>query len=157
MFAKPQSEHEWLHQLVGNWDVHHACQMPDGSQSTTTGKMICRSLGGMWLLCEGSGSSPDEGEWSSVMTLGFDPVKSKYVGTFVGSMMANIWNYEGEREADSNRVPLSTIGPKFDGSGTCNYRDTLEIVDANTWRLSSEMQNDDGTWVQFMDGKHHRI
>lgn len=94
MFAKPQSEHKWLDQLIGDWSFTHECQMPDGDTSTTHGKMACRSLGGLWLICESSGE-PAEGEsWSSIMTLGFDPNLNHYVGTFVGSMMANIWYYQ---------------------------------------------------------------
>ncbi len=89
MFAKPQQEHQWLEQLFGQWTFEHECQMPDGSKSTTQGEMTCRSLGGMRLICESSGESPDGGEWSSIMTLGFDPAINQYVGTFVGSMMAN--------------------------------------------------------------------
>ena len=52
MFAKPQSEHQWLDQLVGEWTFEHECQMPDGSTSNAPGKMTCRSLGGLWLICE---------------------------------------------------------------------------------------------------------
>ena len=156
MFAKPQKDHEWLHQLLGNWKVHHDCEMPDGTKSMTEGTMNCRSLGGMWLICESMGESPEGEAWSSLMTLGFDPTKGHYVGTFVGSMMANIWEYEGELDASGKRLPLNTTGPKFDGSGTCNYRDTIEIIDADTWLFGSEMQNEDGSWVHFMHGKHTR-
>lgn len=156
MFAKPQAEHEWLNQFVGDWNVHHDCQMPDGTTSTTTGTMSCRSLGGMWLICESCGESPEGDAWSTIMTLGFDPAKGNYVGTFVGSMMANIWDYNGERDASGNRLPLNSVGPKFDGSGTCNYRDMLEVVDADTWLFGSETQNEDGSWVKFMNGKHTR-
>ena len=79
-----------------------------------------------------------------------------YVGTFVGSMMANIWTYQGELDSGGKRLPLETVGPKFDGTGTCKYRDTIELVDADTWLFSSELQNDDGKWSQFMQGKHTR-
>ena len=157
MLAQPQDEHRWLEQLLGRWDMHHDCVMPDGSSSVTNGKIDCRSLGGMWVLVEYSGESPEGKPWSSVMTLGFDPAKDCYVGSFVGSMMSNIWNYTGKRAAGEDRLVLDTVGPAFDGSGTCNYRDTIEIVDANAWRLISAMQNEDGSWTQFMNGTHSRI
>jgi hypothetical protein len=156
MFAKPQSEHQWLDQLLGLWTFDHNCQMPDGSHSTTQGSMTCRSLGGMWLICESSGKSPDGSDWSSIMTLGFDPAQNQYVGTFIGSMMTNIWPYHGVLDATGKRLPLNSVGPKFDGSGIGNYRDTIEIVNVDTWRFISELQNDDGEWVQFMCGTHKR-
>ncbi len=156
MFAKPQSEHKWLEQLIGNWTFEHNCQMPDGSQATTRGAMTCRSLGGMWLICESSGQSPDGGAWSSIMTLGFDPAQSQYVGTFIGSMMANIWPYRGVLDATGKRLPLDSEGPAFVGTGTCKYRDTIAIIDNDHWLFTSEFQSDEGKWVQFMSGKHAR-
>ncbi|QDV40365.1 hypothetical protein Enr13x_01710 [Stieleria neptunia] len=156
MFAKPQAEHAWLDQLIGDWTFDHDCQMPDGNTSTASGNMTCRSLGGLWLVCESSGDAPDSGPWSSIMTLGFDPVKDQYVGTFVGSMMANLWLYHGILDANQKRLVLETLGPSFDGSGTCNYRDTIEITDGDHWLMTSSLQADDGEWVPFMTGKHTR-
>ncbi|WP_182869559.1 DUF1579 domain-containing protein [Stieleria mannarensis] len=157
MFAKPQSEHAWLDQLIGDWKFEHDCQMPDGNTSKTEGKMTCRSLGGLWLVCESSGDAPESGPWSSIMTLGFDPAQNQYVGTFFGSMMANLWQYNGNREANGDRLVLDTLGPRFDGEGTCNYRDTIEIADSDRWLMSSELQDDAGNWVQFMCGTHTRV
>lgn len=156
MFAKPQEQHLWLEQLVGQWSVETECKMPDGATSTTAGTMTCRSLGGLWLLCESSGRS-GEGQWSSIMTLGFDPEKSQYVGTFIGSMMANIWPYHGVLDETGKRLPLESEGPKFVGSGACKYRDTIEILDSSKWLFTSEYQTDDGDWVHFMSGKHRRV
>tara|TARA_A100001391_G_scaffold85596_1_gene55983 strand:+ start:245 stop:724 length:480 start_codon:yes stop_codon:yes gene_type:complete len=156
MFAKPQKEHQWLGQLLGDWTFEHNCQMPDGSHTNTPGTMTCRSLGGLWLICESSGTSADGDTWSSIMTLGFDPQQEQYVGTFIGSMMANIWPYQGVLDESGKRLPLESQGPKFDGSGVGKYRDTIEIVDADTWLFLSELQSDDGQWVQFMTGKHCR-
>jgi hypothetical protein len=51
MFAKPQSEHAWLEQFVGEWDVQSECRMSPGEPpQKSTGRMRCRSLGGLWLI-----------------------------------------------------------------------------------------------------------
>ena len=149
MFAKPQPEHQWLDQLVGEWKFEHDCKMQDGSRATAQGVMTCRSLGGLWLICESTGDSPD-GAWSSIMTLGFDPAQNQYVGTFVASMMANIWPYHGVPDATGKMLPLNSEGPRFDGKGIGKYRDTIEIIDSNTWLFRSELESDDGNWLQFM-------
>lgn len=156
MFAEPQAEHRWLAQLLGNWTFEHECTMPDGTTNRSPGTMKCRSLGGIWLVCESNGTSPD-GDWSSIMTLGFDPTQNQYVGTFIGSMMANIWPYHGVLDSTGQKLPLESSGPKFVGEGTCKYRDTIEIVDPETWLFTSELQDDDGNWVPFLSGKHVRV
>ncbi|EMI41373.1 DUF1579 domain-containing protein [Rhodopirellula sp. SWK7] len=157
MFSKPQAEHQWLEQMIGDWSFDHQCMGPDNESTHSSGKMACRTMGGLWLICESSGGTNDEDKWSSIMTLGFDPTKNRYVGTFVGSMMANIWHYRGTVDESGKRLPLDSEGPKFGGTGTCLYRDTIEIVDANEWLMTSEMQDDDGAWAKFMHGKHTRI
>ncbi|CAD71653.1 DUF1579 domain-containing protein [Rhodopirellula baltica] len=156
MFAKPQSEHQWLEQILGEWKFDHDCKMPDGSNSTTHGKMSCRSLGGMWVICESGGESAEGEPWSSIMTLGFDTAEGRYVGTFVGSMMSNIWPYEGCLDESGKKLLLSSRGPAFDGSGKANYRDTIHIMDADTWMMTSELQDENGQWIEFMSGKHTR-
>jgi hypothetical protein len=157
MFAKPQAQHQWLDQLLGDWNIQHHCQMPDGTKSKTHGSMTCRSLGGMWLICESEGGSPDGEAWSSIMTVGFDASLGRFVGTFVASMISNIWHYQGDLDDSQSRLPLECEGPKFDGVGTCPYRDTIEIVDANRWLFTSEFQTEQGQWVKFLDGMHARL
>jgi len=90
------------------------------------------------------------------MTLGFAPTLELYVGTFIGSMMVNIWPYHGVLNETGKRLPLESEGPKFVSTGTCKYRDTIEIIDKDNWLFTSEYQSDDGDWVQFLLGKHWR-
>lgn len=156
MFTKPQAEHHWLDQFIGRWTIEHDCTMPDGKKSNHTGTMNCRSLGGLWLICESDGQGSD-GDWSSIMTLGFDPQLNQYVGTFIGSMMANIWPYRGVLDSSGRTLPLTSEGPNFAGEGTAQYRDTLLIEDKSTWHFNSEIQSADGSWVQIMSAKHTRL
>lgn len=155
MFAKPQAEHQWLEQFVGEWDYVSECQMAEGQTTQTHGTASCRTLGGIWLIFESFWASAEGGSHSTMITLGYDPLLKKFVGTFAGSMMANLWHYVGELQ-DGKRLPLLSEGPKFDGSGRGNYRDTFEPIDKDTWLFSGELQGDDGQWVKFMSTKHTR-
>ncbi len=155
MFVKKQAEHAWLDQFVGTWNFVNECEMGDGKTNQTMGTAICRSLGGAWLVVENFWEGPEGTTASTLTTLGFDPAQNRYVGSFVGSMMAYIWPYLGSLE-DGKRLPLYSEGPKFDGSGRCAYRDTYLAVDGDTWVFTGELQNDDGQWVQFMTQKHTR-
>ncbi|TWU66296.1 DUF1579 domain-containing protein [Crateriforma conspicua] len=155
MSQKTSEPHQWLKQLVGHWTFHHECINPDGSKMQVDGRVDCRMLGNLWLVCEYSGGSGDD-QWSSIMALGYDTAKSAYVGSFVASMMDNLWLYQGDRSEAGNAVVLETEGPKFDGSGTCPYRDTIKIIDADCWQMTSEMQDDEGNWICFMNGTQQR-
>jgi len=105
------------------------------------------------LICESIGQSGEAG-WSTIMTLGFDPTKNHYGGTFIGSMMTNIWPYHGVLVETGKRLPLESEGSKFVGEGICKYRDTIEIIDQENWLFTSEYQSDEGLWVPFLSGNH---
>ncbi|XZE45173.1 DUF1579 domain-containing protein [Pirellulaceae bacterium SH467] len=158
MFAKPQGEHLWLEQLVGTWRFRHTCKMPDGSESTESGTMVCRTLHSMWFLAESSGDvSSDTTPWSNLLTVGFDTEKKEYVGTFISSMMSSIWSYRGTMDEFGKKLDLYTEGPKFDGTGIGKYRDTIVYVDPDNWLFLSALQGDDGDWVQFMESEQKRV
>lgn len=158
MFAKPHSEHAWFNDLVGRWKFTHRCDAgPENPAANTGGTAAVRSLGGLWIVMECSGESAEGGPWSSIMTLGFDPKKDCYIGTFVGSMMTNLWIYEGRLDASGRQLILDVEGPKFDGSGMAKYQDIIEIVSRDHWILKSQILGDDGKWHQFMEGHHDRM
>lgn len=156
MFGTPQSEHNWLDQLVGDWKAVSECEMPGGKKEQTEGTMSCRSVGGLWLVGEGTGESAEQGSWSSIMTLGFDPARERYVGNFIASVMTHQWLYEGTVNEEGNILALDTEGPKFTGDGTARYQDRIEIVNDDHWVMSSHMLGDDGNWQQIMRADHHR-
>ena len=68
----------------------------------------------MWYLieCSGDGTGENPEPWSSLFTLGCDPEKKAFVGTFIGSMMAQLWIYEGHLDAAGKCV---TWDAKFRG------------------------------------------
>ena len=45
------------------------------------------------------------------MTLGYDPVQKRFVGTFIGSMMTHMWIYNGTLDAAGKVLTLDTEGP----------------------------------------------
>lgn len=158
MFAKPQAEHQWLERLTGEWRFVHECQTgPDQPPQRSEGQMSGRMLGGLWLLLEGSGQTPEGDAWMSQFTLGFDTASKRFVGTFVASMISHLWIYQGNLTDDGRELVLEVEGPRMDGPGTALYRDTFESVDADHWVLKSEISGTDGQWISFMTGHHHRV
>ena len=97
---KPQQEHQWLQRFVGEWTFEGEAAMEPGKPAETfKGTEIARPLGGLWILAEGQGEMPGGGPATTVMTLGYDPQKKRYVGTWVGSMRTYFWVYSGALDA----------------------------------------------------------
>ena len=155
---EPQDEHRWLLQLVGEWDYHHECNMgPDQPPMKSSGKQTIRALGELWILGDIAGTTPGGSEMRSVITLGFDPAKARFVGTFVSSCMTHLWPYDGSLDASGKVLTLDSEGPSFAGDGSmAKYQDIIEVIDNDHHTMKSQFQNADGTWTQFMHGTYQR-
>ncbi len=159
MKAEPQEEHHWLQKLVGDWTYETEASMgPDKPAETFVGTESVRSLGGLWVMCEGKGDCGDGVIASTVMTLGFDPAKKRYVGSFIGSMMGMMWTYEGDRDAAGTTLTLDTVGPSFTDEGKMiRYQDIIEFISDDHRTLSSQTLGEDGTWTRFMTAHYRRV
>jgi hypothetical protein len=91
------------------------------------------------------------------MTLGYDPQKKRYVGTWIGSMMTHLWVYDGALEAAERVLTLDTEGPDMAAAGKlAKYQDVIEFKSPNHRVLTSHVLGDDGTWHEFMTAHYER-
>lgn len=154
---EPQSEHLWLHQLVGEWSIESECVMgPDQPPMTTTGREVVRLLGKVWTIGESSGNAPGGG-FESIMTLGYDPQTKRFVGSFIASTMTHFWPYSGWLDASGRILTLDSEGPSFSGDGTmAKYQDIIEFITNDHRTLTARVQSPDGSWQQFMTAHYRR-
>lgn len=159
MHTDPQPQHHWLKKLLGKWTYEHHSQMqPDQPPERLVGTETVRPLGDLWVLCELEGEMPGGGSCNTLITLGFDPAKGKVVGSFVGSMMAMQWLYEGELNPAGEILHLTSEGPSFSGDGgTSKYRDTIEFLNPDERTFTSAVLESDGTWKSFMTSTYRRV
>jgi hypothetical protein len=159
MQVEPQSEHHWLQQLVGEWEMEAECVMEPGQPPVkSTGTETVRSLGGLWTVGEGRGEMPGCGEATSLMTLGFDPAKGRFVGSFVASMMTHFWLYDGALDASGKVLTLDAEGPSMTGDGKmARYQDIIELPGDGQRIMRSRMQGADGGWTEFMTARYRRV
>jgi hypothetical protein len=154
---KPEAlqEHRWLRQLVGEWTFEGEATMgPDQTPEAFKGVERVRQLGDVWFLAEGAGEG---GGSMSVATLGYDPQKKRFVGTFIASMMPHLWIYDGSLDAAERVLTLETEGPSMAGDGTTSkYKDVIEVESADRRSMSSHMQGGDGAWTQVMRMSYRR-
>lgn len=155
---QPQAEHLWLHKLVGEWRFEHDCSpAPDQPAEKLTGTETVRSLGGLWTIGDIDGTMPDGGSSRSVMTLGYDPAKKKFVGSFIASVMTHFWPYEGSLNPTTNTLTLDSEGPSFaDQTKMTKYQDIITFIDDNHRTLSSQYLDDQGQWQPFMTAHYYR-
>lgn len=160
MNPEPHAMHRWLQQLVGDWTSTSDCGPGEAGQAPeqSTGTEHVRPLGALWIVMEGTGTMPGGGgEARMQMTLGYDPEKNAFIGTWVGSMMTHMWVYRGTLDADQKVLTLETEGPSFDGDGaTARYRDVITTVGPNERTLTSFGLQPDGSWKQFMQATYRR-
>jgi Protein of unknown function (DUF1579) len=157
MSAKPQKEHDWLHQLVGEWTCEGEAVMgPDKVQKWKATEVV-RSVGGMWVVGEGTGEMPDGSPSTTLITLGFDPQKGRYVSTFVASMMTHMWVYEGSLDAAEKVLTLDTEGPGMSPEApSAKYQDIVELKSTDERTLTSRILGEDGQWLQIMTATYRR-
>jgi hypothetical protein len=158
MKTEPQKEHQWLQKLVGDWTSDSEMLMgPDKPAESGTGSESVRSLGGLWVLCEGRGEMPGGEMATMLMTLGYDARTKRYVGTWVGSMMTHMWVYDGWLDATGKVLTLESEGPDFAVEGKmAKYRDVIEWKSDDHRVLTSHALGDDGEWHQFMTANYRR-
>ncbi len=159
---EPREEHRWLQKLVGEWNTEAECSAgPDDPPMKSRGTESVRSIGGLWIVANGTGEVPGGGTANMILTVGYDPKKKRYTGTWIGSMMTHLWVYDGEVEPDGKTLSLYVKGPKMGEQGFIEgeevmYREQIHFVsdDHRTW--TSAMQNDDGSWTTVMTANYHR-
>lgn len=156
--AEPQEEHRWLQKFIGEWDMEAESDSGPGEPPVkTTGTESVRSLGGLWIVAEGEGEMPGGGTGHSLMTLGYDPQKKRYVGTWMGSMMTYLWLYDGSLDAGGKVLTLNSEGPSMSGDGKmAPYQDVIEFKSDDHRVLTSHMKGEDGSWQVFMTAHYWR-
>jgi hypothetical protein len=158
MQVTPQQEHHWLERMAGDWTFTTECSMgPDQPPMKSEGTDTTVSLGGLWVVSEWKSPGPDGTPMTSRMTIGYDPARGKYVGSFVASCMTHQWVYEGTLDAGGTVLTLDTEGPSFtDPTAKAKYQDIIELHGDDKRVLRSRFQTDDGNWHDFMRAEYRR-
>lgn len=154
---KPQKEHQWLAQLAGDWDAAISCSMGPGTppmeaKATQSSKLI----GDRWLVATSEGEMMGQ-PMKSILTIGYDPAKKAYVGTFLSSCGNELWTYTGKVSEDGKQLILDTEGPNMSTPGkTSKYKEAITIVSPDHYEFTSAIEGDDGKFVKFMAADYTR-
>ena len=154
----PQKEHEWLQRLVGEWTYEGEMTIgPDKPPTKFTGTEQVRSLNGIWFIAESEGLLPDGSTATMITTLGYDPLKQRYVGSWIGSMMTYLWHYEGALNETRKVLILESVGPNIYAPGTmAKFEDSIEFINNDHRTMASRMYSDEGILYDIMKTNYLR-
>ena len=150
-------EHEWLKKFEGEWTTEGTASMGPGQEDIhCTGTMKSRMLGKHWIVSELAGEMQGT-PMNAIQTVGYDPEKKKYVGTWVDSMVNHLWKYEGTVDEGGTKLTLEAEGSNFAAPGKLTkFRDAYEFRSPDHIVATSSMLGEDGEWVTFMTGNYKR-
>ena len=135
--ATPSEEHELLKVDVGEWDCEMKIWMagPDSEPMVTTGSETSKMFGGFWVVGNFKadfGGQPFEGR----STTGYDPVKKKYIGTWVDTMNPYMSTMEGTYDKETKTVTMMMKGTGPDGKPTLG-KNVIQHKDGGKTRVFS--------------------
>src|SRR5690606_19848670 len=97
-------------------------------------------------------------EIEAVQTIGYDPKKKKYIGTYTDSMMSHMWIYEGTVDETGKILTLEAEGPNMMEPGkTAMFRDIYEFKSKDEIVATAQYQDPEGNWVTMMKGTSKRV
>ena len=153
---QPVKEHAWLQRFLGTWDNQGECYMDPAKTTKFTGSETSRKLGGFWVITEGKGEMGDM-KMSSILTLGYDADKQKFIGTWVDSVSGYLWKYEGNLSEDGNTLTLETQGPcPMHDNKIMSVKEMVEFKGTEDKVFTSWIKNDDGQWNKTVVVNSHR-
>jgi hypothetical protein len=153
---KPGTEHDWLKQLEGEWEGEGEFFSEPGKPSfKAKSTETTRNVGGFWSITETKGEAMGQ-PFTGIMTLGYDPAKKAYMGTWIDSMSSTMWRYEGSVDAGGKVLTLRTEGPApWDEKKTAKFEESIEVKDKDHKTFMSKIERD-GEWVTLMKIEYTR-
>jgi hypothetical protein len=151
---KPQKEHEWLQQLVGEWESEAEITTEPGKPPMKNkGSEHVRAIGGFWILSETKGDIAGM-PFTGILSLGYSLEKKKFVGTWIDSVTSHLWTYTGSMDAAAKALTLEAEGPGHDGKPT-KFREVLTVKDKDHKTFTSSAEKD-GQWMTFLKIEYTR-
>lgn len=153
----PTAEHELLKEAIGTWDATMKLYQAPGEEPTVTKATETVELGpgGLWVLskfeCEMMGM-PFVGHGVN----GYDPVRKKYVGTWVDSMSPSMMISEGEYDPATKTATSFAEGRDPVSGEMIKYKQISRTIDADTRVFEMHRPEKDGTYVKMMEIEYTR-
>jgi hypothetical protein len=159
--VKLTPEHKALADDVGVWDAEMFVYVPDSKEPVAAGNGVeTRTLlsGGLWIVSEFKGdfaAMPYEGRGQN----GYDPIKAKYVSSWIDSASSRMLVQEGTYDAKTKTVTMLGDGDKLETGAPATLKTTIHKPDAENRVLSLSIKPKDGKdseYVKFLEIRYKK-
>jgi hypothetical protein len=154
----PTPFHREMARDVGVWDAETTTwATPDAAPETGKGSETNEMLGGMWLLSHFQGEFMS-GEFHGRAQIGYDPLKKKYVGTWVDSISPFLFTMEGDYDVAAHTLTMMMNGTSaMTGQPETAKNVTRYIDDDNkVFEMHMPVEGQEGQWWKMMEIKYTR-
>lgn len=154
---EPAKNHEWLKQLVGEWDTQCNIYMqPDQTPTESSGTDTVRALGDQWVVAE-LNTTMMGAPYTGMLSLGYDSQKQHFHGTWIDSFGCQLWVYKGTLNDAGDTLTLETEGPNMESPDkTARYKEVIQITGKDSRTFTSSTESDDGTWKKILTIEYRR-
>jgi hypothetical protein len=127
---KPAPEHEMLKKFVGEWD----CTVSLGGMDEKGSAVYKLGFGGFWLTEEFKGEFGGQ-KFDGRGTMGYDPLKKKYISTWIDSDSPSMMVMEGAFDKDGTTYTETGDGMGMDGKPS-KMKTVLEFKDKDSFHFT---------------------
>jgi hypothetical protein len=158
LYMTPTRQHEEMAREVGVWDAETTTWAePNAEPEKGKGLETNRMIGKFWLASKFEGEFMGE-EFSGEMHLGWDPIKKKYIGTWVDTVSPFLFTVEGEYDVANHTLTCMMTGTSaMTGKPEVAKNVTRYIDDDNkVFEMYMPVEGKDGEWWKMMEIKYTR-
>lgn len=128
---QPTEQHKLVLQGVGEWHGTLTSFRGEESAAPVAATQVTEAIGGFWtqsrFTCKFMGM-----DYLGTGVNGYDPVRKKYLGTWVDNMSSYLAVMEGEMDAKGEKLTMRWVQPDMNGAMTPHRAETVSTMDAWT-------------------------
>jgi hypothetical protein len=155
--AQPTPQHELLKKDVGTWDATMRMWFTPNAEPLVSNGIENNKLldGGLWLISHYEGKIADT-RFVGCGTVGFDPVKQKYVGTWIDNVTSSLSVMEGDYDQATNTLTMISRRRDPHTGQSQTTKSTLQYVDNDTRIFEFLVPDADGKYWKMLEIKYVR-
>jgi hypothetical protein len=154
----PTREHKEMAREVGVWDAEASLRVsPDAGPVTSKGVETVKMMGEFWLVSTFEGEmmgQPFRGQGQTT----YDPLKKKYVGTWIDTMAPTLNTLEGDYDVKTHTLTMMMTGVDPMTSKPMKWKTVTryESDDAKTFEMYLPAEGQEGQWWKTFEIKYKR-